>query len=143
VQFKVPQNIDMQDRIIGPLTLGQFMYLVFGGIILYILFSKLVPLGLGIIFFILAVPIGLISFAMAFVKVNDRPFPQFVWAFIQYFSRPRQRIWQHLGQVKRAEPKTVQSTVSAQPPRKSLDAVKINELADILDRPGGSSGQKP
>lgn len=140
MQFKVPQNIDMQDRIIGPLTLGQFFYLLFGGLTIYILFNKLVLAGLSFFFWILAIPTGLLSFAMAFLKVNDRPFPFFFLAAIRFLSQPRQRVWQHSAEAAPKKPVKVRpddnSTVV---PRKSLDTVKVRELADILDK-GGANG---
>lgn len=138
MQFKVPQNIDMQDRIIGPLTLSQFFYLLFGGLIIYILFDKLVLGGLSFLFWILATPIGLLSFAMAFLKVNDRPFPYFFLAAIRFLSQPRQRVWRHSADAPPKKPiKTKKGNDSAPAvPQKSLDAVKVRELADILDKGG-------
>jgi len=132
MQFKVPQNIDMEDRIIGPLTLTQFFYLLFGGVIIYILFGKLVLTGYNFLFWILAIPIGTFSFAMAFVKIQDRPFPSFFFAFLKYLTTPRARVWQHDTSVKKAakpKPKTPVETA----PKKSFDTVRVNELAEIMD----------
>jgi hypothetical protein len=142
MQFKVPQNIDMEDKIIGPLTLVQFFYLLFGGLIIYILFTKLVPNGLSFIFWILAIPLGLFSFAMAFVKVQDRPFPVFVVAFIKYFLQPRTRVWQHYEPPKELVTAPKKTTTQETTPRKELDIVKVNELAHVLDEPGRNNGQK-
>lgn len=135
MQFKVPQNIDMQDKIIGPLTLSQFFYLLFGGLIVYILFDKLVPNGYGFVFFVLAIPIGFFSFAMAFFKVQDRPFPSFFMAFVKYLQLPRARVWQHY-QAPVAKPKSVKADPSKEKsPRKSFDTVQVNELSQLLDTP--------
>lgn len=134
MQFKVPQNIDMEDKIIGPLTLVQFFYLLFGGLIIYILFNYLAVNGYGFLFWILALPIGLFSFAMAFVKVQDRPFPVFVLAFIKYLTQPRSRVWQRYEAPKELvtkPPKNEQPKIPAI--HKELDLVKVNELANILD----------
>lgn len=134
MQFKVPQNIDMQDKIIGPLTLGQFFYLLFGGLIIYILFSKLVLTGYSFLFWVLAIPIGLVSFALAFVKVQDRPFPVFMLALVKYSQLPRARVWQHYwAPVSSAKPKTeVKETKKV---RKQIDIAKVSELAQVLDEP--------
>lgn len=132
MQFKVPQNIDMQDKIIGPLTLVQFFYLLFGGLIIYILFNNLMLNGQRLLFFVLAVPIGLFSFAMAFFKVQDRPFPSFFMAFIKYARTPRARVWQHYNAPapKAAAPKSVKKN---EPIKKSFDTVKVSELSELLD----------
>ena len=140
MQFKVPQNIDMEDRIIGPLTLSQFFYLLFGGIIIYILFSKLALNGYSFLFWILAIPIGVFSFAMAFIKVQDRPFPSFFKAMIKYFSQPRMRTWQHYSPNAPLKPKT-QEVKPKTAPKKSLDTVRVNELATILDKDLPRSGE--
>lgn len=133
MQFKVPQNIDMEDRIIGPLTLTQFFYLLFGGVIIYILFGNLVFRGLSILFWVLATPIGLFSFSMAFVKIQDRPFSSFFMAFIKYMSSPRSRVWHHDSSAKRVEPPKPKPKIDASP-KKQFDTVRVGELSEILDR---------
>lgn len=132
MQFKVPQNIDMEDRIIGPLTLNQFLYLLIGGIIIYILFNYLVPIRLTFVFVLLAVPIGVISFAFAFVKIQDRPFIEFALAAVKYLSLPRTRAWQR---VTEKEVKKIEKVTKIEPPKtsKQIDNVRVKELADILD----------
>jgi hypothetical protein len=135
MQFKVPQNIDMQDKIIGPLTLPQFFYLLFGGVIIYILFNKLVLNGLTFIFVILAVPIGLFSLAMAFVKVQDRPFPSFVMAAIKYMSLPRARVWQHVSEEQKKPMVAPRKAEAPKVAAKRLDDLRAKELAGILDTP--------
>ncbi|MEX1051993.1 MAG: PrgI family protein [Patescibacteria group bacterium] len=132
MQFKVPQNIDMEDKIIGPLTLTQFFYLLFGGVILYILFNKLVLSGLSLLFWVLAIPIGTFSFAMAFVKIQDRPFPSFFFAMLKYASTPRARVWQHYTRPNQVKPKAV--TPKAATPKKSFDTVRVGELAQVMDQ---------
>ncbi|HSX41784.1 MAG TPA: PrgI family protein [Candidatus Saccharimonadales bacterium] len=148
MQFKVPQNIDMEDKIIGPLTLTQFFYLLFGGLIIYILFNDLAPLS-SFLFWILALPIGLFSFAMAFVKVQDRPFPSFMMAGIKFLTQPRARVWQRdLPTDEKFQAETNAKTARAKAeekaaiPQKTFDTVKVNELANVLDQPKGTDGQK-
>ncbi|MBI4948417.1 PrgI family protein [Candidatus Berkelbacteria bacterium] len=132
MQFKVPQNIDMQDKIIGPLTLVQFFYLLFGGLIIYILFNNLMLRGQTLVFFVLAVPIGLFSFAMAFLKIQDVPFPSFFMALIKYSRTPRSRVWQHYNAPTPA-PTKPKSVKKSEPIKKSFDTVKVSELSELLD----------
>lgn len=95
MQYKVPQNIDMEDKIVGPFTMKQFVYLLIGAFIIYGIYNYLskgfdnfMPL-----FIVLSLPIGLIIFAFVFVKINDRPFEQFIVNLIQFMRTPKQRIW--------------------------------------------------
>lgn len=89
MRFNVPQFIEVEDKIIGPLTLKQFLFLAAGGGVLFIawFFLKLWA------FLVLAIPIGLIAFALAFYRVNGRPFIAFIGALIGYLSKPRLYIW--------------------------------------------------
>lgn len=95
MQYKVPQNIDIEDKIVGPFTMKQFVYLLVGAFIIYGIYNYLskgydnfMPL-----FIILALPIGLIAFAFVFVKINDRPFEQFIANLILFMKTPKKRIW--------------------------------------------------
>lgn len=139
MQYKVPQNIDMEDRIIGPLTMPQFFYVLFGGVIIYILFKKLIFTDFAIFFWVLAIPIGLFCFAMAFLKVQDRPFPSFVVAAIHYMRTPRQRAWRHeapevQNRVERIKDKKTEAQTLH---KKAFDALQAQEVAQTLDSSTG------
>jgi len=90
LHFKVPQNIDMPDRILGPLTMLQFVYAVIGGGGVYVCYMSL-PSPFGII---LAAIIGLFTLSMIFLKINERPFSVFLFSLFRFMSTPKQRVWQ-------------------------------------------------
>lgn len=138
MQFKVPQNIDMEDKIIGPLTLTQFFYLLFGGLVIYILFTKLAAWS-AFLFWILALPIGVFCFAMAFLKVQDQPFPHFLVAGLKFLTQPKKRIWQHYEPATAPRPTPKAKSAAPTQPKKNLDTVRVRELAGILDKPGEDS----
>lgn len=88
-QFTVPQFIDVEDKIIGPITTRQFiiMLVVFGLIFLsYKLFD-----------FTLFVIIALILFGLggtiAFLKINGQAFHYFLLNLLQTYRRPWLKIW--------------------------------------------------
>jgi uncharacterized BrkB/YihY/UPF0761 family membrane protein len=70
MQFQVPQFIDTEDKIVGPLSLRQFGFIAAGGILSAILYFSVEPwlwvIGSIIIF-------GA-AIALAFVKIEGRPF---------------------------------------------------------------------
>lgn len=70
MRYQTPQFIEEDEKLFGPLTFRQFVYLVGGFGISFIIY-KTTPLFIAI--FIMA-PIILVSLAMAFYKVNERPF---------------------------------------------------------------------
>lgn len=136
-RFKVPQNLDMEDRIIGHLTLSQFGYLALGGMIAYFFLIKL-P---GLFGMLLAIPIGILSFALAVVRVQDQPLPKFLSSLIQYVLSPRNRSWKHdpsrqqesLISAKKKSKKEVKKIS-----KKMYSASDINKVADELDSHGYS-----
>ncbi|MBU0647774.1 PrgI family protein [Patescibacteria group bacterium] len=91
LQFKVPQNIRMPDQIIGPLTLEQFLYLLFGSAGIYMSYLYF---GYGNTFYIISIPITLVAIAFAFVPVNEQPFSKFIMHLFLYTISPKVLTWQ-------------------------------------------------
>jgi len=89
MKFNVPQFIEVEDKIIGPLTLKQFLYLA-GGAGLLLVFWFFLKLT---VFIIVAIPVGLFCGVLAFYKVNGRPFISFLASLIKYSSKPRLYLW--------------------------------------------------
>ena len=87
-QYKVPQNIDIQDKIFGPFTLAQFLYMLGGGAIIYILFAALGSTNFTL-FVVVSLPIALLTIALVLVKVNDRSFLTFVGYALMYVFDPK------------------------------------------------------
>ena len=83
MRFNVPQFIDIEDKIIGPLTLKQFLFVAAGGGILFILWFYLKLSA----FVIVAIPIVAFFLALAFFKVNGRPFFYFLINLIKYRAK--------------------------------------------------------
>lgn len=131
----MPQNIDMEDKIIGPLTLLQFVYLIAGGVIIYILLNTVNTT----IFWILAIPIGFLSIALAFIKIQDQPFSRFLGATVLYFVRPQRRVWQKetiLETVPYPQSKAKKPEKAAEAPRKAVEKSELEKLSYILDTRG-------
>lgn len=89
MQFKVPQFIDIEDKVFGPLTFKQFAYLAGGAGFGYLSFRFL-----PIIFSIFVGPAFIIfALALAFMKYNDKPFIHVVESFVKFYSRSRLYLW--------------------------------------------------
>lgn len=135
MQYKVPQNIDMADRIVGPLTLVQFLYLLVGGLIVYTLFSTLGSVN-PTLFVLTGGPVALLTVAMTFLKIQDQPFPRFFVAFLLYLSRPKARIWHKEG----LDPELVITPdvkkTKTPPVHKKIEKSELDKLAQVLDAGG-------
>ena len=94
MQYKVPQNIDLEDKIIGPFTMRQFAYLMVAGFIIYGWWNFASQYVSAMTIFVpLALPVGLIAVAFTLVKINDRPFEFFVGNLFKYMFTPKKRMW--------------------------------------------------
>lgn len=119
MQFQTPQFIEIEDKIVGPFSLKELLYLIAGGGVSLFSFSFF-QFWLAAFMTVLAVSISL-SFAL--IKYNGQPFHKLVLAVFYYFWQPRFYLWQR--QIK---DKTIDiPEVSVLNRRKSL-----KELADEM-----------
>lgn len=88
-QFVVPQFIDVEDKIFGPVTARQFVILLVSSLLI-VLAYKLADFALFV--FILVI-LGGGSLVVAFVKINGQPFHYVILNIIQTLRRPSLRIW--------------------------------------------------
>lgn len=89
MRYQVPQFIEVEDKIFGPLTLKQFIYLAGGGG-LCLAFFTLLPLY---IFIILAIPVMGFSLALAFYQVNDRPLITTIEHAFGFYTNSKLYLW--------------------------------------------------
>jgi hypothetical protein len=133
MQFKVPQFLDIEDKIFGPFTFSEFIYLAGGAGICFFLF-KLLGWGLGI------VPMMFVagfSLALTFYKPNNKPFVDMLESAITYFFGYKLYIWQRKRLTKKdkeLKEKEAHPAPVHHDPR--LNGGKLRDLAwslDILD----------
>lgn len=103
-QFQVPQFIETEDKIVGPLTLKQFLYLAGAGFTSFMLFFVL-QLWL---WFIVTMFLAAIAASFAFIKVNGRPFAAFLNSVLKYAWYPRLYIWQSSPKLKEKKFETLE-----------------------------------
>ena len=92
-QFHVPQFIEVEDKIFGPFTLKQFIYIIGGAGIIFVLYAFLKNFLPLFIIFIIVAPIGAFFGALAFYKVNSQPFIKIVENALAHYSSGRLYIW--------------------------------------------------
>lgn len=88
-QFVVPQFIDAEDKILGPITARQFIILMVGGFITFVFFK----LFSFVTFLLTGIPMVVLSGILAFVKINGQPFHFFLLNLVQTFKKPKLRVW--------------------------------------------------
>lgn len=138
-QYKVPQNIDLEDKIVGPFTMKQFAYLMGGGLLIYAIYQIFLPYENGIIYtVILALPVAFLALALTFIKINDRPFEKFIVNYFQFLFSPKRRIWSRGYETPMVIIKTPvkqKASTTAQEKKASL-----NDIATSLELSAGNTG---
>ena len=89
MRFEVPQFIDIEEKIFGPLTWRQFLYLG-GGIGMAVVIFLTTNLWL---FIFVGLPLAILALALSFYNVNNRPFSYFLEAMFNYITRQRMYFW--------------------------------------------------
>src|SRR5689334_17683092 len=92
--YKVPQDVEAEDKLIGPFSFRQFIYLIVAalGIFAAWLLSQ-VFIGL----LILPLPIVVAFLALALPLRKDQPMETYLIAMIKFFFKPRRRVWDPEG----------------------------------------------
>lgn len=136
-QYKVPQDVEADDKLLGPFTFRQFVYLmVMGGMIalavaLFQIFPFLafLPLPFAIFFAILALPLK-----------KDQPMETYLAAVVSYHLKPRNRFWnpgQRESTIQITAPKVVE-----QPRVRNITgeeaSTRLSFLANVVDTEGNS-----
>lgn len=131
-QFIVPQFIEVEDKIIGPITTRQF---IMGVVILLILFLayRFADLTLFIVEAVLLVAFYIV---VAFVRINGRPFYYFVLNVMRSLRRPRLRLWGKENLAWHALEAVVVAPPQAGPARKKIVDENLSALSLMLDTGG-------
>lgn len=140
-QFTVPQFIDVEDKIIGPVTARQFIIMLTGFMIMAICY-RIFDFSL---FLFSSIIIFAVSGIIAFFKVNGMPFHFFMLNFTQTFKRPKLRVWNcSLEEIKEYYEGETSKKKEEGPivPQKIFDKSRLSELALMVDTQGVYKGDE-
>ncbi len=130
MRFQVPQFIEVEDKLFGPLTFKQFIY-VAGAVGLCVIFFTLLPKFIALL---ISIPVLIFGAALSFYKVNDRPFIQVVEDFFHYHTSAKLYIWKkEEKQVVRSKEQEVGAKLSPQIYVPKLSQSKLKDLSWSLD----------
>lgn len=133
--YKVPQDVEADDKLIGPFSFRQFIYLIIVAIAIGIgwgLAQLFIPLA------IIVLPIVVFFGALALPLRKDQPMEIYLAAIVSFYLKPRRRLWQADG---------IQSLVEITAPKEvevqrtkdlsqSEARRRLSYLADIVDTGG-------
>ncbi len=137
-QFIVPQFIDVEAKIIGPITAPQFLILLAATLIIALCYRLLhfTP------FLIVTVIVLGLAGTFAFVKINGRSFHYFILNLLQTTRRPNVRVWNHKIVVNEQTEKTSIQKIDYKPlPKKEYKKSRLAEISLIVDTGGKYRGE--
>jgi hypothetical protein len=140
-QIIVPQFLDAEDKIFGPITVRQFIELMVAGMCCFV-FYKIFDFTL---FVVASLVVFFIALVIAFAKINGQSFHDFALNFIQTLKSPKLKVWRKritIAQIMVELKKPQEIKVS--PPkalRQPLTSSHLSELALIIDTGGVYRGE--
>ena len=134
-QYKVPQDVEADDKLIGPFSFRQFVYLLVA--------AGLIALAVGLfqIFPLLAIiplPPVLLFLALALPLKKDQPMDTYLAALVSYYLKPRKRFWtpgQRESTILITAPKIIEE-VRTRDISSEEATHRLSFLADIVDTGG-------
>lgn len=135
--YKVPQDVEAEDKLLGPFSFRQFVFLiiaVIGIAIAYGLSTILLPLA------IIPVPIILFFGALALPLKKDQPMEVYLAAVISFMLKPKKRLWQPDGIERLVEviaPKVEEKAYGNNYDQAEVQR-RLSYLANLVDSQGWS-----
>lgn len=135
MQFKVPQDVQREDQIVGPLTLRQLIFCGVGFTICYAIYTILGREYELITVLIPVIIIALITVTFAFIKPLNLNFEKYIlYALEYYFILPKKRYWLKGT----ADPLTTyiqakKEVKKAETPKGNNKKQSVEDLSKILD----------
>ena len=127
MQFKVPQYIDVEDKIFGPFTFRQFAYMVGGAGLCYVSWN-LLP---GYLAFPAVIFFGGSAGALAFIKINEKPLINILEFWFGYTFKKKLYLWKKDEQKKIEKKEEEDKKVQNYLPR--ISESKLHDISWGLD----------
>ncbi len=134
-QYKVPQNVEAEDKIIGPLTFKQFVYALIGlgwALVCFAVFRTLIPVML-----VIGGPPTMLFLLLAFYNRDGQNFEQLLIAMVGFFANSRKRVWRKDAVVEsfHIEPRKVVKEEQSQRNPAEVRS-ELDRLAGMIDSRG-------
>lgn len=133
--YKVPQDVEADDKLIGPFSFRQFIYLVIVALAMFAAWG-LAQIFIGLV--VLPLPIILFFGAIALPLRKDQPMEIYLAAMVKFFFKPRLRLWQPEGQINLVTivAPHVNEAAAAPSLTRSEAQQRLSYLAQVIDTQG-------
>ncbi len=140
--YKIPQNVDLEDKIFGPFTLKQFLYLLAAGLVTFVSFKLFFVAAVGI-FWLVVVLTWVVAAAFVFIRPYDQSFSKFIFSLIWFSTKPQRRTWKRLpslGRLNLHEGPVRTAAPAAATPSADEVRTRLQRLAHVVDTRGWDAG---
>lgn len=141
LQYKIPQNVGIEDKIVGPFSLRQLIIIAIGGGISYVIFaitSRIYELNI-LEYILMALP-ALFALALAMLKIHNVTFGKYILLMLEFAIKPKKRMWDHRGISALVAPdltdKSAASKKEEMTEEKERKDVNLSDLSAMLDSGG-------
>lgn len=134
-EHKVPQDVEADDKLIGPFSFRQFVYLMVAlgcGFVAFVFAQIAIPLA------IIPAPVCIFFLIIALPLRKDQPTEIYVAALIKYFLKPKTRIWQADGEKPLVE--ISNPTIDEAPKIKDLAGDEVSRRLSFLSNLSDTQG---
>ncbi len=133
--YKVAQDVEADDKLLGPFTARQFIYLIIvalSGLVAWFLSQLFLPL------MIIPMPVILFFGVLALPLRKDQPMEVYMAAMVSFYLKPRRRLWvpdgiESLVEITAPQAEEVQRTKDY---GQDEAQQRLSYLADIVDSEG-------
>jgi len=137
-KFLVPQYLDVEPKILGPITVRQFVIMLIDGLLCFLFYK--------VFYFTTFVITGLFStlifLIIAFYKPNGMPFHFFFLNMLQTLKKPRVRIWKKMeitGLEAEVKPEETKKRIT---PKGPISSQKLSNISLLVDTGGAFNPQE-
>lgn len=135
--YKVPQDVEAEDKLLGPFTFRQFIYLLVsaGGIAVIFGLFQIFPL-----LAIIPIPVVLFFLILALPLKKDQPMEVYLASIISFYLKPSIRLWmsgQKESTIKITAPKIIEKP-RARNITEEEASTRLSFLSNLVDSEGYS-----
>jgi hypothetical protein len=128
--FNIPQFIDIEDKIVGPLTAKQLGWLAAGGVCLLLLWTVLDLSA----FIIAAIFVAIIFAGLAFYRPNGQPLTSSIGAIFVFFLKPKIYMWRRIPDKKSlAKHEKIINENASHHSNKEVTLEEIKKVSQLLE----------
>jgi hypothetical protein len=131
MMFNVPQFIDVEDKVAGPLTVKQLLWMI-GMASVILIASSIFPAAVAIA---IAVPVAIIFVLLAFYRPNGQPLAAYIAHAFFFLFRPKVLVWRRPDNLslRKVPVSRKQSASKSASMAKTPSRDEIRRVAEMMD----------